>query len=383
MTTPLPTRTPGMTVTSEGLAPDTDARLRALLTSVVARRGVHHANLALVDDTGSRCWAGAAGSADPAGTPLSPDTPFFVASITKRFLITLLLQAHERGELHLDDPAARPLPAEVMAGLHVLRGVDHGPDITLRHLASHTSGLPDHFEKPREGRSLYAVLRAGDDRSWTFEDVVRMAKEQHRPHFPPQDLAAPRQRARYSDTGFQLLIRAMERATGDDLATLLDERIIAPLGLVHTWLPGRSSPAVSTPPPSRLYDGQRPLELPRMLVASNDLMSTTADLLRFQRALLAGELFASRRTVSLLTERENRLRNAPGLRYGLGTMTFRVNRLHAAGRQAVHLVGHSGSTGTWLFHCPELDVHLVGTVDQAEGRSLPFRLMAQLLRAWA
>ena len=371
-----------ITAPDNQVSADVDARLTALLEKVVAWRGIHHANLAVASGDGTHHWAGAAGAAGPDDTPLTPETPFFVASITKRFIITLVLQAHERGKLHLDDPVTRHLPAEVTDGLHVLKGTDHTAQITLRHLASHTAGLPDHFEKPREGASLFKQLAAGNDRAWDFEDVVRMVKQDHQPHFPPQDLAADRQTARYSDAGFQLLIRTVELATGRSYGELLTERIIAPLGLEHTWLPGRSAPAVSTPDASRLYAKDQPLDVPRMIESCNDLISTTGDLLRFQRALLAGELFTDPTTVALLTERENRLRNAPVLRYGLGTMTFRVNRLSAPGTRPVWLVGHSGSTGTWLFHCPQLDVHLTGSVDQAKGQSIPFRLMAQLLRAW-
>ncbi len=46
------------------------------------------------------------------------------------------------------------------------------------------------------------------------------------------------------------------------------------------------------------------------------------------------------------------------------------------------LVGHSGVTGAWLFHCPELDLHLTGTVDQRKGQRAPFALMVRMLRAW-
>ena len=63
-------------------------------------------------------------------------------------------------------------------------------------------------------------------------------------------------------------------------------------------------------------------------------------------------------------------------------MIFKVGRLNAPGIRPMTLVGHSGSTGTWLFHCPELDLHLAGTIDQANGRTLPFRLMVRMLRAW-
>lgn len=63
-----------------------------------------------------------------------------------------------------------------------------------------------------------------------------------------------------------------------------------------------------------------------------------------------------------------------------GDGVLRANRL---GRRPATLVGHAGVTGTWLFHCPELDLHLAGSIDQAttRARSAPFRLMARILRA--
>jgi D-alanyl-D-alanine carboxypeptidase len=362
-----------------------DAALTTLLDRTVSRQGVQHVTVGVSSGDGSKRWRGAAGPADATGAPLHPETPFFVASVTKRFITTLVLQASERGELGLDDPMVAHLPGDLTAGLHVLDGVDRTAQITIRHLLSHTSGLPDHFDKPRTGGpSLYRKLTAGQDVAWTFEDVVRMAREDHRPHFPPQDLAADRQRARYSDTGFQLLIAIVERAAGEPFGTLLHERIVGPLDLTSTWLPGRSAPAVPTSPPATLFVRDRPLEVPDMIVSSNDLISTSGDLLRFHRALIAGELFEQPAITAVLTERANLLRNMPPNRYGLGTWIFKVNRLIGPGRRPVTLVGHAGVTGSWLFHCPELDVHLAGTIDQATllGRSGPFRLMARILRAW-
>ena len=359
-----------------------DEQLGALLDRLVDRRRIHHATFAVMAGDGSQHWSGAAGAAGPDGTPLRPDTPFFIASITKRFIATLVLQAHERGELHLDDRIVIHLPPELTAGLHVRKGVDHTAAITIRHLLSHTSGLPDHFERPRRGRSLYQDLAAGNDRTWDLDDVVRFAREERRPSFAPQDLQAPKQRARYSDTGFQLLIAVVERVAERSFAALLTERIVAPLGLERTWLPGRSQPATATHEPAAICTKDQPLDLPGMVRSSNDLISTTHDLLRFQRALLAGEPFDDPATVDVLTERSNLLRNMVPIRYGSGTMIFRVNRLAGPGRQPVTLVGHSGATGTWLFHCPELDLHLAGTIDQSSGRGTPFRLMGRILRTW-
>jgi D-alanyl-D-alanine carboxypeptidase len=98
-------------------------------------------------------------------------------------------------------------------------------------------------------------------------------------------------------------------------------------------------------------------------------MSTNQDLLRFQRALLAERANLLATPFPCATARHDDLpHRAPRRPPGTSPMT---------------LVGYSGATGTWLFHCPELDPHLAGTIDQAEGRTLPFRLMGRMLRAWA
>ncbi|WP_026120000.1 serine hydrolase domain-containing protein [Nocardiopsis potens] len=371
---PAVTRAPDNRVPAE-----LDARLAGLLEGLAARRGLHHADIALAGGDGERRWSAAAG---PADRPPAPGAPFFTASITKRFIAALVLQAHERGELDLAAPVTAFLPAAETTGLHVLKGVDHTPRITVRHLASHTSGLPDHFEDRRGGPSLHDRLAAGRDAAWTFEDVLRTTRERQRPHFEPQDLAAARQKARYSDTGFQLLIRILEAAAGRSFHGLLNERVLGPLGLERTWLPGHRPADPEAGEPSPLHAGRRRLEVPSMIASCNDLFSTTGDLLAFQRALLGGGLFAGPRTAEALTERRNRLRNVPVLRYGLGTMFFTVGRLMSAGRRPVTLVGHSGATGTWLFYCPELDLHLAGTVDQARGQAVPFRVMAACVDAW-
>ncbi|WP_341715801.1 serine hydrolase domain-containing protein [Micromonospora sp. FIMYZ51] len=376
---------PGNRVTGE-----VDAGLTRLVQRLSSRSGLHHVSLAVSSADGQQHWAGGSGPEGAAEPEVRPEAPFFIASITKRFIITLVLQAHERGELDLDAPICTYLPAEVTAGLHVRRGVDRTPQITVRHLASHTSGLPDFFERRRGGPSLYRQLRAGQDMSWTFEDVLDITREQQRPHFDPQDLTAATQRARYSDTGFQLLIRILESVTSSTFPDLLTERITGPLDLTHTWHPaapahraGGAEPAEpDLPAPLPLYIRRRRVTVDKVIASCNDLFSTTGDLLAFERALLAGEPFADPNTRHLLTERRNRLRNAPVLRYGLGTMFFKVNRLMSPLPKPVTLVGHSGSTGTWLFTCPELDLHLAGTVDQTEARGLPFRIMATCLRIW-
>ncbi|MFC7646507.1 serine hydrolase [Streptosporangium lutulentum] len=89
---------------------DVDVRLTGLLENLVARRDVHHANLAVASGDGKRRWSAASGPAGSDDHQPRPDTPFFIASVTKRFIITLVLQAHERGELELAAPIGAYLP---------------------------------------------------------------------------------------------------------------------------------------------------------------------------------------------------------------------------------------------------------------------------------
>jgi CubicO group peptidase (beta-lactamase class C family) len=69
------------------------------------------------------------------------------------------------------------------------------------------------------------------------------------------------------------------------------------------------------------------------------------------------------------------------IEYGLGLMRFHVPRMIAPFGRVPPLIGHTGSTGSWLFHCPQRDLLFAGTVDQATAGALPFRFVPKLLRA--
>src|SRR5699024_718059 len=141
------------------------------------------------------------------------------------------------GELDLSAPILHYLSAETIAGLHIFRGADWTPKITVRHLASHTSGLPDHFETLNDGTSLNTHLATGQDLGWTFDDMIRTTRQQQRHHTKPQDPTAARQKALSADTGFQLVIRNLETVSGNSFGELTTERIFDPLSLTSPGLP--------------------------------------------------------------------------------------------------------------------------------------------------
>ena len=178
--------------------------------------------------------------------------------------------------------------------------------------------------------------------AWSAEDAVARARDRLLPHFPPSDPHAARPRIRYSDTNFLLLTVIAEHVTG------------RPMGALY-----------------------------------RDLYATVDDVLRFGHALFTGAVFDDPSTLELMLSRFHRFglpRSAATLaapswpiEYGLGVMRFAPSRALAGGRRLPVLAGHTGSTGSWLWHCPQLDLMLAGTVDQTTAVTVPFRPVSNAL----
>jgi D-alanyl-D-alanine carboxypeptidase len=369
-------------------------RLQELLGRLGSRRNLPHAVVAVERCDGSFRWTGAVGHANPDGTPMREDTPFNVASVTKLWIATIVMKLRERGRLTLDDPITAHLPAELVGGLHRLDGTDHTDAITVRNLLAHTSGLPDCLEERPRGRpTVIERLAREGDREWPIEDLLAIAR-QLRPHFPPQGPEARRVRARYSDTNFQLLIALIERVSGRPFPDAVEELLSRPLALRHTFHPARAPLDASTVP-ATIWFRDRPLIIPKALASVGDLYSTVGDTSTFLRALLDGRVFEDpaswdemrRGWIRFGLPRDRAALRSPSwpIEYGLGTMRFRFPfpRVRTPGGTQPTLIGHTGSTGSWLFHCPELDLVLSGTVDQVTAGAVPYRFVPKVLRVFA
>jgi hypothetical protein len=73
---------------------------------------------------------------------------------------------------------------------------------------------------------------------------------------------------------------------------------------------------------------------------------------------------------------------SPGwpIEYGLGIMRFRLPWIFTPLHPMPAVVGHTGSTGCWLFYCPERDLFLAGSVDEVTAGALPYRLVPRVLQ---
>ncbi|HLU31624.1 MAG TPA: serine hydrolase domain-containing protein [Acidimicrobiia bacterium] len=360
-----------------------DERLSSLLRLTVERkRHIRHGLLGVAFLDRGENWLGAHGVLDPEGTPAEPGSRYPIASVTKLYTATITMRLVEDGRLRLEDRMVDVLPEEVTRRLHVRKGVDRTDLITVENLLSHTSGLADYYaEAPKGSRSAEARLLAGEDVPVPFEEVVRLIREDLPPHFEPQPVGRPRRRARYADTNYQLLGTIVEEVTGKGIADLFDEVLFTPLGLDDTSSYPHVPRSGSSPEPdARIWAGDvvlRPEGALRFQKADGGIVSTLSDQLRFITALVSDEIFVDPSTWARMASGFNRVFFP--VEYGLGVMRYAPPRWMSPGFRMPALLGHSGSTATWLFHCPELNVAVAGAFDVAQP-ALPYRFLPRVLR---
>lgn len=159
--------------------------------------------------------------------PAKPDTLYCIGSITKTFTATLLVQLRDQGVVRLDDAAKKYLAANVRLPSDP-RGA---PEITLRHLATHTSGLP---RLPNNLRGGASDPYNGYPLEAMYETLEKIA------------LDGPiGEKVRYSNLAYGLLGHVLERAAGTPFPELLEQKLLRPLGMRSTRLKRDGEPEKS------------------------------------------------------------------------------------------------------------------------------------------
>lgn len=194
--------------------------------------------------------------------PITPSTPFHVASLSKQFTAFAIHLLAQEGKLQLDDPVRQHLPELAL----------QGPPITLRHLLHHTSGLRDQWTLLR-----LAGLRLDDH--LTQGDVLALLGQQRELNFEPGSEEL------YSNSGYTLLGLVVQRVSGQSLADFARERIFLPLGMTGTRFqshygdlaPGRATSY------ERMRDRYRAVALSTSTTGATNLLTTAEDLVRWDR----------------------------------------------------------------------------------------------------
>lgn len=358
------------------------AKLQGLVEDLIKKEKlVHNAILGVLDADSGFTWSGAVGYSDPTKrTPMQAETPFFLASITKTYTAAVMMILQERGQLALGDKIAKYLPADLIDSIHRFKGTDYTAQLTIRHLLHHTSGLPDFYlDRPKGGKSLNELLFNEGDRGYTRAEAMGMVRAGLTPKFPPATpdpqtglhLGA---KGHYSETNYHLLGGIIEQVTGRPLPEVYEALLFRPLGLTETYFYGHPRSRALTPP-AAFFHQDRPLQVPLALQAAGPgggLISTIADSLRFMQALTQGKCFARKETFAAM-QQWNQL--FPPFQYGTGLMRFAMPRIFSLFSPSPTLIGHAGSTGSFLFYAKELNIYLAGTVNQTLRQRAPYPLM--------
>ncbi|QKG24157.1 serine hydrolase domain-containing protein [Actinomadura verrucosospora] len=266
-----------------------------------------------------------AGVSDKAtGAPMDARLLFRIASVTKTFTSTVVLQLAAEHRLSLDDTVDRWLP-----GLVGANGND-GSKITVRQLLGQTSGLNDYTPDPR--------VMSDPSRSWKPEELIAIATEK-----PP--LYAPGTGWNYSNTNYILAGMIIEKVTRHPVGTEFQRRIFTPLHLRHTSYP-TTNPGFPGPYVHGYYYDYGDVSTaisPSSARTSGGIVSTVDDVARFHRALFTGRLLPAKQMREMRTVRPV---NDDGVveDYGLGAARIKFSCGYAWG----HDGGFPGYR-TWTY----------------------------------
>jgi D-alanyl-D-alanine carboxypeptidase len=231
-------------------------------------------------------------SLEPA-EPVTTDTAFAIGSITKQFVCACVLLLAEDGKLSVQDPVAKYYPKLTRAG-----------DIKLYDLMTHVSGYPDFYPLDFVDRRMLKSLAV--DR--VIEEYAGAKLD-----------FTPGSRWSYSNTGYMILGRVVEKVSGKPFAKFLEQRILRPAGMTHTYFePGKDVPGLATGYTSFALGKAEPatLEAEGWIFTAGGMYASASDLARWDLALSDGKILKPE-SLKLMTSPRS-LSNGKSAGYGCG-----------------------------------------------------------------
>lgn len=327
----------------------------AWLEGQLAYRGIPGVVVGVVSDQ-NLVWARGFGHANlEAKTPMTPQTKFRMASHSKLFTATAIMQLREQGKLRLDDPVSQYLPWFAVKPA----GDDDGP-ITIEHLLTHSSGLP------REAADHWTTYQ------FPNETELRALMPDRQAAFPAET------RWKYSNLAYTLAGMVIERVTGESWASYITKNIYQPLGMTSSSV-DQNVPGLATGYTRRMPDGSRsvlPFVDAKGMAAATGITSTVEDMARFVAAQFRRGVRGGDRILSTASLREmhrvRMLENTWTQGNGVG---FAVSRM----RDKL-FVGHGGgypgyTTQTWIQLDSKVGVIVLTNTNDSDPNGIAIQLM--------
>lgn len=305
---------------------------------------------------------------------LNINNPFYTASITKMLTATSIGILNDMGQLDFDDKISQYLPEPLMNKLHFFNGKDYTNEITITHLLQHTSGLPDYFtdETIDSNPNIINQLLVDTNRLWTPYEMIEFTKEKMKPHF------IPGQGYHYTDTEYVLLALIIEKVSGLSYNAFLKKHIFKPLAMNDSYINLKSSAIKNQLPIAKFYVGDIELSSIKSLSADwggGGLVSTTKDLITFLEAFNVDKIVKKNTRLGM----QNWIDESVGMEYGFGIRKVSYKDTKDENKKLT-LIGHTGSTASFLWYCPELDTYIAGTLNQLEASKSTIPLVYDVLK---
>ncbi len=336
--------------------------LHQVVSSVVTQKYIYGAVFYVSSDDNSIDAISAAGD-------IQEDSRYFIASINKLFVSSIILRLVTRSKLSLHDKISKYLPDEIIQRLHIHKGKDYSYDLSIIHLMSQTSGLPCYLlDRQANGKKAMTELEAGFDQPWPIDKVIQEIKRM-KTHFPPGEKG----KAKYIDTNHQILGLIVEAVTGDPVNIVLN-RLFQELRLTQTYVYENGKTEKFVP----IRHRSTTMHIPNFLNSTqNDIISTAKDQMTFLKAFFSGYFFQKER----LNELEKWNNIFFPFQYGIGIQKFSLSRLLSPFHPVPYMVGHCGSTGSVAFYVPDKKLYITGTINQQAKPNVAFQTMIKIIQA--
>jgi D-alanyl-D-alanine carboxypeptidase len=334
--------------------------LNQLVNNVITKKYIYGAVFYVSSDDKSIDFISASGN-------IKEDSQYYIASINKFFVSSIILRLYTENKLDLQDKISKYLPEEVVRGLHVHKGKDYSNDLSIAHLMSQTSGLPCYLiDKQSNGKKAMAELEGGIDQSWPIEKVIQEIKRM-KTHFPP----GKEGRAKYIDTNHQILGLIIENITGKPVNIVL-KSLFQELNLTMTYVCEEVNNKNFVP----IYYKSQKIHVPLFLNSTkNDIVSTARDQMTFLKAFFSGYFFPKERLNEL--ERWNTIFFP--FKYGIGIQKLHIPRILSPFHSVPYMIGQCGSTGSLAFYVPDMDIYITGSINQQARPNIAIQTMIKII----
>ena len=314
-------------------AQDSYKRLDSLFTTLYSYRQFN--GTVLVAEKGNIIFRKSLGFANQSRQLANRDSSVFaLGSVSKILTSTAILQLKEKGKIRLDDALIKYFP-----------GFPY-PAITIRHLLTHTSGLPDY--------DLYEEEMDKNPRKiFTIADIIPSLKNWKQPlHFEPGE------KWQYSNTNFCLLALLLEKVTGKSFPQYVQQFIFKPAKMTHTYFQTdtiqsmNKNQVVNYEYPWLFSMAMQPVDSIKRnywrlynasgFLGQGNIMTTADDMLQFDETFFAGQLVKPATIKEILTPAKLNSGDNVNAGTGIGKTSYGLGWFIADDTTKGRLVGHTG-----------------------------------------